>query len=164
MYKRTGVLLISLSIALAFMGGGSARAEGLTSLPGHHPKALIERSTVLGRTSPAARMRLAVTLSPQNPADLAQLLKDLYDPASPRFHQFLTPEQFSSSFAPSPEDQSSLAQYLSSKGLTPVDGPANGSVLDFEGAVSDVENAFQVQIFDHLDRTGRYSTLRTRIR
>ncbi len=60
-----------------------------------------------------------ITLRPRNAAGPQRLLHDLYDPTSPRFHQFLTPQQFAARFAPLPAGiRSLIASIATSSGTT----------------------------------------------
>src|SRR5689334_2179769 len=67
------------------------------------------------------RILLQLSSSPEQQAELDHLLTDLYDPASPQFHQWLTPEQFGERFGPAPADVDAVAQWLTIQGFR-VDG------------------------------------------
>ncbi len=61
-------------------------------------------------------MRLAVGLPLRNKPALTNLIEGLYDPADPRFHQYLTVEQFTEQFGPSQQDYSKkVADFLRAK-------------------------------------------------
>ena len=48
---------------------------------------------------------------------LTNLLADVYNPASPNFHHYLTPDQFTASFGPSQEDYQKVIDFAKSHGL-----------------------------------------------
>jgi len=54
--------------------------------------------TLIGRTNAAQTMTLAVPLKPHNQAALDDFLAQLYDPAAPAYHQYLTSQQFTQRF------------------------------------------------------------------
>src|SRR6185436_12093072 len=68
--------------------------SSLRKLHGHLPAAAA-RLTPIGGLPASQRLDLAITLPLHNPEGLDQLLREIYDPASPNYHRYLTPEQFS---------------------------------------------------------------------
>ncbi len=97
---------------------------------------------------PMEQMILTLRLSPDKQAELDSLLSGLYDPASPSFHQWLTPEEFGELFGPAAEDMDAIILWLTSHGFV-VDEIASGRTwVNFSGTVADVESAFHTQIDD----------------
>ena len=71
--------------------------------------------------------------SPEQEAELEQLLADQQNPASPRFHQWLTPEQFGERFGASLDDIGVIRQWLRSHGFR-VEKVGNGRrQIEFSG-------------------------------
>lgn len=68
--------------------------------------------------SGAPEARFAVALPLRNEAELHELLADLQDPASPRYHKWLTPAQFASRYAPATEAKAAIARELGAAGFT----------------------------------------------
>ena len=89
----------------------TARSEEMQTLNGHLPAALARLQPV-DRLPSNNHMELAIGLPLRNQQALNLLLRDLYDPASPRYHQFLTPDQFTQMFGPTAEDYQKLAVAL----------------------------------------------------
>ena len=54
----------------------------------------------MGRLQAVQRLNLAIGLPLRNRQALTNLLEAVCDPASPRFRQYLTPEQFAAQFRP----------------------------------------------------------------
>jgi hypothetical protein len=79
------------------------------------------------------------------------LLVDLYDPASPRFRQFLSPEEFTRRFGPTEQDYARVIAFMRANDLKVNSTSPNRVVLNVEGSVSDVERAFGVsmQLYRH---------------
>jgi hypothetical protein len=70
-----------------------------------HPAVALARD--LGRAAPELRMdRMLLELqsSPEQEADLQQLLAEQQDPSSPRYQTWLTPLEFGERFGPAQED------------------------------------------------------------
>jgi subtilase family serine protease len=134
---------------------GDAIADGFFKLPGHVPTQQIAHAQELGRKALSSKVQLAIVLSPSDPSGLASNLRSLYTPGDPLYHQFLTPAQFTARFAPSPQDLENVSQYLSSRGLSVTKTHSNNLIVDVEGSVSTVENAFQIELHDYLSADGR---------
>src|SRR5262249_29629109 len=86
-------------------------------LRGHVPVG-VTNSTSTGRMSASKRVNLAIGLPLRNQAGLNELLREIYDPASSRYHQYLTPEQFAEMFGPSKEDYQAVIQFAETNGFT----------------------------------------------
>lgn len=95
---------------------------------------------------PEQRLQLSVGLPARNAEALANLLEQLYDPASPAFRKFLTPEQFAARFGALDEDYNALSAFLEQQGLAIVSRHPNRLVLDITGTVGQVEKVFHVQL------------------
>jgi subtilase family serine protease len=98
---------------------------------------------------PMEHLILSLRMRPEARADLEHLLGDLQDPASPRYHQWLTPEQFGAAFGPRPEEIAQVTSWLAGAGFT-VEGvpPGNMSIL-FSGTAGLVEQAFRTAIMEY---------------
>jgi len=70
--------------------------------PGHVP-AVTKSLPVTGDLPTNTQLNLAVGLPLRNGPALQTLLSEIYNPASPLYHQFLTPDEFAKQFGPSPE-------------------------------------------------------------
>lgn len=99
---------------------------------------------------PMKRMILVLAREPGAAAALAQLLEDQQNPASPRYHQWLTPEEFGSQFGLPNPYLAKVTGWLKREGFT-IDSIARGrGWIDFSGTAADVERAFQTQIHDYV--------------
>src|SRR5208337_3316048 len=77
---------------------------------------------------------------------LNKLLQDLYDPASPKFRHYLTPEQFTEQFGPTQRDYDAVVQFAKRHGLDITATHSNRVLLDVAGQVADIEKAFQITL------------------
>jgi len=150
-FKKTIFLLLGIS----FCSPSGTRANGLSELSGHVPSRSISKATHLGRKSSTDRMQLAISLKLPNPNDLSNFLKQLYDPKDPHYHQFLSTESFVNQFAPTQQDVDLVTAYLNDQGLKVTSIHPNHLIVDVEGTVSTVENAFQIEMHEYLTRDGR---------
>ena len=83
---------------------------------------------------------LVFRLSPAQQADLESLLRDQQNPSSPRYHQWLTPEQYGDRFGMSRNDLRKVTAWLKSQGLT-VEGSSRGHTeVYFSGSAGTADN------------------------
>ncbi|MGO8678144.1 MAG: protease pro-enzyme activation domain-containing protein [Limisphaerales bacterium] len=129
----------------------SVRAEQQV-LGGHVPEA-VGRLRAIGRLQPARRLNLAIGLPLRNREALTNLIEAIYDPASPRFRQYLIPGEFAAAFGPSEEDYEAVAAFMAARGLTVSARHPNRVVLDVNGTVADIEKALHVSLkqYSHPD-------------
>src|ERR1019366_883310 len=67
-------------------------------------------------------MTLRFSMTPEQEAALDQLLVDLQNPSSPRYHQWLTPAQYAAQFGLSSGDIAKVTAWLTSQGFTVTGG------------------------------------------
>ena len=89
-------------------------------------------------------LRFAMTEAQQKA--LAQLLVDQQNPASARYHQWLTPEQFGAEFGLSAEDLGKVSAWLTAQGFVVTKVARGGGYIRFSGTVAQVEQVFQTSI------------------
>ena len=103
-------------VALSLMLLTPAWAGERQQLGGHVPAAAV-RSQPVGRLPGSSRLNLAIGLPLRNQAALTSLLEQLYDPASPQYRHYLSPEQFTEKFGPGREDYRKLTEFAKSEAL-----------------------------------------------
>ena len=79
-------------------------------------------------------------------AGLDAFLKDLYDPSSPSYHQYLTVAQFTARFGPTQEQYDAVVHFAQANGFTVLGGSRDGMDVQIKGPVSSVEEAFHVNM------------------
>jgi len=134
------VLVLALSPVLI-------QAAGTQLLQGHVPEA-VAASKMLGPVDRSTRMRLAIGLPLQNPGELDALLKELADPGSPNYRQYLTAAQFAERFGPAEQDYQALADFMRANGLEVSGTYPNRMILDVSGAVADIENTVHIKMMN----------------
>src|SRR3974390_1249957 len=109
MFTRSSAVIVAGAIFISFIPCG-LRATETRTLHGHVPRAVANLAPV-GRLPGSQRLNLALGLPLRNREALTNLLQELYDPSSPQYHQFLTPEQFAEQFSPSIRDYQVLVTF-----------------------------------------------------
>jgi kumamolisin len=81
-------------------------------LHGHVPSALARFNLQpTGRLPVTKNLHLAIGLPLRNQQGLDDLLRQIYDPASPNYRHYLTPEQIAEQFGPSEQDYQSYIAF-----------------------------------------------------
>src|SRR6267142_105024 len=114
-------------------------------LQGHVPKAAATLQS-LGSLPADKELRLAIALPLRNQESLSKLLADLYDPASPQYRNYLTPEEFTAQFGPTEADYEVLAAFAEANGLRVRARYSNRVLLDVSGTVAAIEKVFHLNL------------------
>ena len=130
---------------LGALGTGPVFGAGWKSLPGHVPRELSQLKAS-GRLAATHQMRLAIGVALRDPAGLDDFLAQLYDPASPNYRHYLTPEEFADRFGPTETDYEAVKNFARTNGLAIVGTHRNRLLLDVIGPAAAVEKAFHVTL------------------
>jgi hypothetical protein len=141
-FARLVALAMSAVLGLA---PRPAQAQGRQFLQGHVPE-MAKRLAPAGRLPGSTQLRIAIGLPLRNKAELDTLLQQLYDPASPSFHQYLTSEQFAERFGATDADYQALIAFARTNGLTITATHPNRLVLSVTAAARDIESAFHLSL------------------
>lgn len=87
-----------------------------------------------------------ISLPLRNQQALGTLLKQVYDPASPDYHHYLTPGEFIAEFGPSQQDYDAVIQFVRSNGLTVARTYSNRTLVDITGNVGSIEKTFHTTL------------------
>lgn len=93
-----------------------------------------------------SRMLLVLKRGEEQEAELQKLLQDQQDKSSPRYHQWLTPEQFGQQFGPADEDIQTVTQWLESQGFQGIRVGKGRAVIEFSGTAAHVQRSFGTSI------------------
>ena len=130
--------------------------NGAQMLLHHVPKAVaLGKYKKTGPTEINKSLNLLVVLPSKDPAGLADLLKALYDPKSPSFHQFLTHNQVARQFGANPVDSAIVVEQLKSYGLVVTGQSDDGCMLKVSGSVANINRAFKVTINNYKGSDGK---------
>ena len=118
-------------------------------------------STPLGSLPGDQQVSLNVVLPPSNGNRLQRLLKNLYDPSSPQYHQWLYAGQFEQRFGPSAVDVASVESWLHGVGLTRT--TVSGFAVKVSATASQVSSALSTPFERYQTPTGHQGYLAQRI-
>jgi hypothetical protein len=128
----------------------SAQPVGRQVLHGHVP-AELSRLQPKGLLPATTSLNLAIGLPLRNLEALTNLLQQIYDPASPNYHHFLTPEKFAAQFGPTEQDYQAVVAFAKAKGLQVTATYPNRMLVDVSGSVASIEKAMHVtmRVYQH---------------
>jgi subtilase family serine protease len=138
------------SLLLLFTTVANA-AEGQV-LNGHIPRAVTDLLLQpIGRLPGSTNLYLVIGLPLRNTGALTNLLEQLYNPSSPQYHHWLTPNQFAQLFGPTEQDYQAVITYAETNGLTVTGTHSDRTLVDVNGAVADIEKTLHVtmQVYQH---------------
>ena len=119
----------------------------VTPVRGSH-LALLDRKAPLGNVddaTPMNHMQLILKPSPLRQAALESLSAAQHDRNSPKFHQWITPEEFGANFGVADADIAATTKWLVAQGFTVNNVYPNKMQIDFSGTAGQVKAAFHTQ-------------------
>jgi subtilase family serine protease len=145
--------VLSAAIALALAATTTAQAESVMT---RHMRAEVSAGTAQPTAHlPATQtLGLDIVLPLSDPAGLDSFLADIYNPASPNFHHFLTVSEFTAKFGPKQTDYDTVLAYAQANGLQVTGGSLDGMDVQVQGTVAAVEKAFNVKMQTYPRATG----------
>jgi len=139
----------AVGIAFTLLGSLNmlAQSQSRQVLEGHVPVAVTSlHLQPIAQMPGTNRLNLSIGLPLRNQTALGGLLGQIYDPNSPNFRQYLTPEQFAEQFGPANSDYEAIIAFARTNGLAIADTFPDRSVLNVIGSVADIEKAFHVTL------------------
>ena len=148
-WRRSGLLTLACATSF-FLFANAARAAERQTLRGHVPAAVMGLAP-MGSLPASQRLNLAIGLPLRNKEALTNLLHDLYEPTSPIFRHYLTPQQFAEQFGPSEADYEAVVAFAKSNGLTVNAKHPNRVLLDVSGSVADIQKVLHLtmRVYQH---------------
>lgn len=118
------------------------------SVKTHHVRDAVRagQAQAIGRLPSNQVLQLDLVLPLRDTAGLDSLLKDLYDPSSPSYRQFLTPQQFTERFGPTQDQYDSLVRFAQSYGFQVIGGSRGSMDVQVKGTVGVIEAALHVNM------------------
>src|SRR4051812_1517863 len=121
------------------------RAQPQQQLSRHVPE-ILSQLTPVGRVRPDTKIDLIIGLQPRNQDQLDRMLRDLYDPASPNYRQFITPSRYAEQFGPTQETYNSLIAFAERQGFDVVLTQPNRQAMHVRASADAIERAFQITL------------------
>jgi subtilase family serine protease len=119
------------------------------TLAGTRPSARLQNATDAGRMSamtPLQGVSIAFSRSAAQETALEALIAAQQDPASPQYHQWLSPDQFAAEFGAADADLAKVQGWLQGQGFTIDEVARNRSIIRFSGNIAQIEAAFGTEM------------------
>ena len=144
MMQKLGRFVLPVIAVLAFVAPNSQSQSVRT----HHVRDAVRngQAQMTGRLPGNQVLQLDLVLQLSDQAGLESFLKDLYDPTSPSYRHFLTPQEFTARFGPSQDDYDAVVRFAKTYGFQVVGGSRDAMDVRVKGSVSTIETAFHVNM------------------
>lgn len=117
----------------------------LRFLSGHVPVEISKLQTG-GTLDSSQRLNLAIGLPLCNQTQLSNFLDQVYNPASPNWHHFLTVNQFTERFAPTTNDYEAVIAFAQKNGFKITGMPSNRMLLKVNATAAQIDRAFHIHL------------------
>ena len=107
---------------------------------------LVRQAQVLQAVDTSQQVQLSIGMQLRSNTDIDSFLSALYDPQSPQYHHYLTPDQFTQQFAPTDDQVQQVTNYLQGQGLTITNIAPNNLIIDATGSVGQVQQSFHIHM------------------
>ena len=155
MYRRLSFISPTITfLTIVFLAHTLAQAQALPLLTRHVRDVVANgQAPLVGQLPATQTLHFDIVLPLRDRDGLQAFIKDVNDPASSSYHQFLTPQEFTSRFGPSQEDWETLVAFAKASGFEVINGTREERDLRLTGTVANIEKAFHVTMGLYQDPT-----------
>jgi hypothetical protein len=100
----------------------------------------------IGSLPDATRLNFTISLPLRHKEELASLLQEIYDPASPKFHRYLRPSEFADQFGPTKQDYQALIDFARANHFQVTGLHPNRTLLGVGASVAGIRRVLRVNI------------------
>ncbi len=141
-------------IAIVFLVHTLVQAEPQSLLTRHVRDVVANgQAPLVGQLPATQSIHFDMVLALRDRAGLQNFVREVNDPTSPSYHQFLTPQEFTARFGPSQEDWDALVAFAKASGFEVINGTREERDLRLIGTVASIEKAFHVTMGVYQDTT-----------
>jgi hypothetical protein len=101
---------------------------------------------LLADQQPITKIHVLLQRSAAQETALQQLMAQQLDSSSPKFHAWLTPQEFGQQFGPADSDVQAVKNWLTSQGFTGLKVNNGKTLIEFDGTAGQVRNAFHSEV------------------
>jgi subtilase family serine protease len=139
----TVVALVCAAVVLLFTIPGQAQPQLLSTR--HVRDAVVNgQAQLVGKLPATQTLLFDIVLPLRDRAGVQNFVQEVHNPASPSYHQFLAPQDFTARFGPSQEDWDALVAFAKASGFEIISGTRDARDLRLSGTVANIEKAFHV--------------------
>jgi len=111
------------------------------------------QAPLVGRLPASKSLNFDIVLPLRDRPGLQSFLREQYDPASPFYQLFLTPQEVTERFGPSQKDWDALVRFAKASGFEIISGTRDARDLRLIGTVANIEKALHVTLGVYQDPT-----------
>ncbi|MCX4161239.1 MULTISPECIES: protease pro-enzyme activation domain-containing protein [Paraburkholderia] len=91
-------------------------------------------------------LHVTVVLKGRNDSQLDTFLREVNQPGSPNYRQYLTPEQFKARFAPTDAQVQAVVEHLKASGFTNISVSENNKLISADGNANNAQSGFHTNL------------------
>ena len=150
MIQRVSAFLLTIAAIMGLAVVSQAQPQSL--LTRHTRDAVIKgEAPFVGRLPASQTMHIDIVMAVRDQAGLDNFLKEVYDPSSSSYRNFVSPEQFTQRFGPTQKDWDALVRFAKANGLTVTGGSRDAMDMQLRGSVAAMETALHVKFGTYHD-------------
>src|SRR5579864_5744930 len=121
---------------------------GAESVKTHHVRDVVRKGEVApnGRLPQNQSLQLDLVLPLRDTAGLKSFLADVYNPGSPNYRRFVTPQEFTARFGPTEAQYDEVLRFAEANDLRVVGGSRDQMEVRVKGTVGTIEAALHVSL------------------
>ena len=143
-HLRHAALALVVAMQLWVPAAAAQQTPGHRQILAGHLLPDVARRPAAGDLEDDAVLHLAIGLQAKN--GLAAELDHIYDPKSPQYHHFLTPQEFDRRYGASDRDYQNLIAFAQAHRLTVTAEYSDKLLLSVTGTAADVDKTFHVKL------------------
>jgi subtilase family serine protease len=141
----SGCLLHVLASLYVLITPAAAQAQPQNLFTRHVRDVILNgEAQYAGRLPSTQTMLFDIVLALRHRPELDDFLQDLYDPSSPSYRRFLSPQEFTERFGPTQEEYDTVLRFAVASGFEVIGGSRDAMDVQLKGSVASVEKAFHV--------------------
>jgi subtilase family serine protease len=155
MFRRFRSISPTITVlAIVFLAHTLVQAEPQPLLTRHVRDVVANgQAPLVGQLPATQSIHFDMVLALRDREGLQNFVREVNDPTSPSYHQFLTPQEFTARFGPSQEDWDALVAFAKASGFEVINGTREERDLRLIGTVANIEKAFHVTMGVYQDPT-----------
>src|SRR5580658_6185758 len=155
MFRRFRSISPTITVlAIVFLAHTLVQAEPQPLLTRHVRDVVANgQAPLVGQLPATQSIHFDMILALRDREGLQNFVREVNDPTSPSYHQFLTPQEFTARFGPSQEDWDALVAFAKASGFEVINGTREERDLRLIGTVANIEKAFHVTMGVYQDPT-----------
>jgi len=148
MFRKSGFITAILILTIVSLASVLCQAAQPQALMTRHVPQVVANGKAqrVGQLPANQTMRFDIVIPLRDQTGLDIFYQELYDPTTPFYHQFITPEEFTARFGPTEQDWEAMVNFAKASGFDIFSGSRDERDLRVTGTVANIEKAFHVTL------------------